>query len=400
MNEKQLLKKLVSIRREIHKNPELGDQEFKTARFTEKILKKLRIPFQRVSTTGIVATLIHSPSSPPSPAKGGGIKGGARCIALRADMDALPLTEKSKKPYCSKNPGVMHACGHDAHVSMLLGAAMLLSEKRDFNGTVKFFFQPNEEGGGGAKKLIEAGAMKNPKVDAVFGLHVNPRFSTGTIAIKEGPLMAAVDKFEIEVIGSGGHAAYPHEGKDAIRIASEVVQSLQTIVSRRIDPLEPAVVTVGTIQGGTRFNILADRVQLTGTVRTLSETLHRKMPRMIRQIVSGVCQAGGAKFKLNYEVLGSVLSNSAEMAELAKQAAVSIFGKKAVMTLERASMGGEDFAEYLKYAPGCFIYVGTGNSKLKTTIPWHHPEFEIDERALSVGANLLAGLARKFLKGQ
>lgn len=398
MGDHELLKKLIQIRRTIHQNPELGGLEFKTAKFIEQNLKRLRIPYKRMGKTGIVATLSNRqvPSSPSSLRW----REGKKCVALRADMDALPLTEKRKSFYSSRNSGVMHACGHDAHVAMLLGTAMLLSEKKNFDGTVKFFFQPDEEGAGGAKQLIFAGAMKNPKVDAVFGLHVNPRFPTGTVALKSGPLMAAVDKFEIELLGAGGHAAYPHEGTDAILLAAEIVSALQSIVSRKVDPLEPAVLTVGTIQGGTRFNILADRVKMTGTVRTLSENVHKKIPRWIREIVSGICKTSGAKFKMTYQVIGSVLTNSRQMAELAEKTALELVGRKRVILLDRASMGGEDFAEYLKFVPGCFLYVGTGNRKLKTEFPWHHPEFEIDERALPVGARLLAGIAQQFLTGR
>lgn len=383
MTNEQLLRKLVPIRREIHQHPELGNQEFKTAALIERILKGLKIPFKRVAKTGVVAAIGKS---------------NGRCVALRADMDALPLTEKNQKSYRSKIPGVMHACGHDAHVTMLLGAAMLLSDRRDFNGTVKFLFQPNEEGAGGAKSLINGNAMKNPKVDAVFGLHVNPRLPSGTVGLKEGPLMASVDKFAVEVMGAGGHAAYPHEGKDAIPIASEIVQSLQTIVSRKVDPVEPAVVTVGTISGGTRYNILAEKVILTGTVRTLSEKIHKQMPRWIREIVAGVCRSHGVKFQLNYDVLGSVLSNSKSMTDLSRQVAMDLFGKQRIIELNTATMGGEDFAEYLRFAPGCFIYIGTGNASLKSIRPWHHPEFEIDESALPVGSRLLDAIAREFLR--
>lgn len=383
MDSKTLLNAVVSLRRQIHRFPELGNREFKTAGLVESVLKKWGIPSKRVPPTGVVGIL-----------RGGG---SGKCVALRADMDALPLTEKSGKPYRSRNPGVMHACGHDAHVAMLLGAGMLLSRNKNFNGTVKLLFQPNEEGAGGAASLIKKGVMAGPKVDAVFGLHVNPRLPTGVIGVKPGPLMAAVDKFSLEVIGEGGHAAYPHEGNDAVTIAAELIQSLQTIVSRKTDPLEPAVLTIGTLQGGTRYNILADRVRMTGTVRTLSEELQAQMPRWIRRTAEGVCRAHGAKFVLDYQVLGSVLSNDKAMADLAGRTAVRLFGEKNVAFLDRASMGAEDFSEYLKRAPGCFIYLGTGNRSLKTAAPWHNPEFDLDEKALPNGSRLLAELAAAFL---
>ncbi len=385
MIDKKLLKKLVQIRRTIHQYPELGNNEFKTAALIEKTLKEFGIPHKRIGRTGVVGILKGNSSRAPS-----------KCVALRADMDALPLTEKGNKSYKSKIPGVMHACGHDAHVSMLLGAAALLRNKK-FPGTIKFMFQPNEEGAGGAIQLINKRIMKNPKVDAVFGLHVNPRLRVGTIGIKPGPLMAAVDKFTIQITGRGGHAAYPHEGCDAIPIACEAVLALQTIVSRRTDPVDSAVLTVGTIQSGTRYNILSETATLTGTVRTLSEPLHRKVPRWMKQILDGVTQAHGASYQLNYEVLGSVLSNSKEMAALAKKVGRRLIDAPKVISLETASMGGEDFAEYLKEAPGCFIYIGTGSASKSKLVPWHHPEFDLNETAMPVGSKLLADIALEFL---
>src|SRR3989338_8717751 len=302
MTEAQFLQKLIFWRREIHKNPELGGKEFKTKKLIEKTLKEFGIPYKKISKTGILAFLNRSKSA------------NDPCIALRADMDALPLNEISKKNYASKNPGIMHACGHDAHVAMLLGACLKLSQTKDLKGTVKFFFQPNEEGAGGAKELIQEGVMQNPKVNGIFGLHVNPRLSSGKIGLKSGPLMAAVDQFEIKIFGNGGHAAYPHEGKDALLIGAEIVQALQTIVSKKI---------------------------------------HRKIPKLIHQIVQGICKAHQARFKISYNILGSVLSNHKEMTELAKDTAQELFGKECVEELEKPSMGGEDFAEYLKIASGC-----------------------------------------------
>ncbi len=384
MNEQKLLKEIVAIRREIHQHPELGNNEFKTAKVIERVLNSLRIPHRRLTKTGILAEIKN----------GDGI--GGPCLALRADMDALPLTETSKISYASKIPGVMHACGHDAHVAMLLGAAMLLKESSEFSGTVKLIFQPNEEGAGGAMELINKGVMKNPRVDATFGLHVNPRFPSGSVAIKSGPLMAAVDKFDMEIVGRGGHAAYPHEGRDAVAIASEIVMSLQTIVSRKVDPVDPAVLTVGTFNAGTRYNILAGKALLTGTVRTLSEKTHALIPKLIRETLDGITRAHGVKYVLNYEVLGSVLSNNKAIALLAKKSAEKILPAKMIHEPEAASMGGEDFSEYLKFSPGCFIYVGTGNAKLKTTAPWHHPGFNLDESALPVGSKLLAQIVHDF----
>lgn len=389
MNDRRLQNQIVTIRREIHMHPELGNSEFRTAKLVEKVLRSLRIPSRRVGATGVVARIT-----------GAGRGSGLRCIALRADMDALPLAENGKKSYRSRNRGVMHACGHDAHVAMLLGAALLLSGKRSLPGTVKLFFQPNEEGAGGARSLIKGGAMKSPKVDAIVGLHVNPRLPSGSIGIKDGPLMAAVDRLTIRIRGRGGHAAYPHEGRDAISIASEAVQALQTVASRKVDPLEPFVLTIGTFNGGSRYNILAEEVVMTGTVRTLSEKVHRQAPGLISQVLDGVCQAHGGVCRLDYQRLGSVLSNSKSVADLSRRTAIRLFGRRKVVDLTRASMGGEDFSEYLRHSPGCFIYIGTGNRSLGTTVPWHHPGFDIDESALPTGAKLLAGVAEDFLTGR
>ncbi len=384
-----ILKKIISIRRKIHQFPELGGEEFKTASTIEKVLKELRIPFKRMGPTGIVA---HLQGTSPK-------KGKERCVALRADMDALPLEEKKNSPYRSRHPGKMHACGHDAHVAMLLGAAMILKEKNSFSGAVKFIFQPDEEGAGGATELIKKGALKNPIPQAIFGLHVNPRLLSGTLGFKEGPLMASVDKFTLQIFGEGGHAAYPHEGKDAILVASEIIQSLQSIVSRKIDPIEPAVLTVGTLEGGKRFNVLADEVTLTGTVRTLSEKVHTEIPLLMRRMIQNLCKAHGVTFKLDYEILGSVLSNSKAMVQFSRSVAQTLTHKKNIIDLNVASMGGEDFAEYLRWVPGCFIYVGVRKPS-DAMIPWHHPQFDLDETALLLGSQLLAKVSTTFLEDQ
>ncbi|OGR82311.1 MAG: hypothetical protein A2636_01245 [Elusimicrobia bacterium RIFCSPHIGHO2_01_FULL_64_10] len=376
-----LKRELTAIRRQIHRYPELGGREFRTAGLVERTLRSWGIPSRRLTPTGIVAVM----------------PGRGRCVALRADMDALPLAEDPARPYASRNPGAMHACGHDAHVAMLLGAARILSRKKRPAGTVKFFFQPNEEGAGGAKSMISKGAMDRPKVDAVFGLHVNPRLPAGTVGVKAGPVMAAVDRFEISVLGKGGHAAYPHEGRDALFIASEIVVALQSVVSRDLDPVEPAVLTVGTFNSGTGFNILAGTAVLTGTVRTLSEKAHGRIPRVMRRIVHGICRAHGARAGIKYERIGSVLRNSRALAELARDEAVRLFGPRRVRRLESPSMGGEDFSEYLRRAPGCFIYIGTAGRNPDSRLPWHHPRFDIDESALPAGSELLARLAESSL---
>lgn len=383
MNDQQILKTAVSLRRRIHRHPELGWREFKTTELIARTLRSAGIPHRRFSPTGVMAWLG---------------RGRGPCVALRADMDALPLDERPRWPHRSRQAGVMHACGHDAHTAMVLTVALSLAKgARSLPGTVKFFFQPDEEGAGGARRLIRQGVMRSPKVDAVFGIHVNPRLPAGTIGVKAGPLMAAVDRFTLVVRGEGGHGAYPHEGKDAVVMAAQVVGALQNIVARRVDPVEPVVLTVGTIQGGRRFNVLAESVTLTGTVRTLSREWHEKMPRLIRETVAGVVRSQGGTYDLTYEVLGRPLVNDGDMADLARDAAVRLLGPKRVVLLDRPSMGAEDFAEYLQEAPGCFVYLGTGADD-RTRRPWHHPAFFLHEPSLLAGVRFLEALARESLQ--
>lgn len=383
MNDQKILETVVAFRRKIHAHPELGHKEFKTTALVADTLRRARIPLKRYKPTGVLGWL-------PG-------KNGASCVALRADMDALPLQERARWPHRSKVEGVMHACGHDAHTAMLLTAALALAEEREsLPGALKFIFQPDEEGAGGAKGMIRQGVMRSPSVKAVFGVHVNPRLPAGVIGVKAGPLMAAVDRFTLEIIGEGGHGAYPQEGRDAVVMAAQVVNALQTVVARRCDPVDPAVVTVGTIEGGRRYNVLAEKVVLTGTVRTLSQGLHRAMPRLIEQVVSGTVKAAGGRYRLQYDVLGRPVINHAAMADLAYDVARRALGAKNVQRLDAPSMGGEDFSEFLAAAPGCYVYLGTG-ANAATRKPWHHPEFFLHEGAMLNGVKFLTALARESL---
>lgn len=382
MNDRETLALAVSIRRKIHAHPEMGGREVETTSLVARTLAGAGIPFRRHRPTGLVAHLSN---------------GRGPCVALRADMDALPLTETSSLPFASRRPGVMHACGHDAHTAMLAAAAVRIkSEGLGTAGAIKFLFQPDEEGSGGARQLLDQGAFRAPTVDAVFGIHVNPRLPAGTLGLKAGPLMAAVDRFTLTVRGEGGHGAYPHEGRDAIVMAAQIISSLQSIVARRVDPVEPVVLTVGTIQGGERFNILASTVTLTGTVRTLSEKWHAKMPRLIREVAQGVARAHGGRIDLVYETLNNPVVNEPRMTALARRAAIDTVGKGRLVELDRPSMGGEDFSEYLHRAPGCFVYLGTGAGP-RTRRPWHHASFLLHEPSMAVGVKFFVALARRAL---
>ncbi|MFH1369400.1 MAG: M20 family metallopeptidase [Elusimicrobiota bacterium] len=374
---KSLKEKLITIRRTIHRYPELGYQEYRTSAFIEKILRSTGIKTKRVTKTGIVGILEGARSG--------------KCVALRGDIDALPVNEMTGRSFASQRRGVMHACGHDANTAMVLGAAMLLSRKKNrMRGAVKFIFQPNEESSGGASRMIKAGALKNPKADAILGIHVYPWLKTGTVGLKYGYMMAAVDKFTIEILGEGGHGAYPHKGKDAVVIASHVIQALQSLVSREVNPVDPFVLTIGMIEGGEKFNILPGAIKMTGTVRTLDARLHKAVPRMIEEKVAAITRAFGAGYRFDFKVLGGPLKNSREFVDLCGRAADTLKMNKVIM--ENPSMGGEDFSEYLKTVPGCFIYVGSGRA-----VPWHHEKFDIDENVLPKGAALLAEAAGMFL---
>ncbi|MGA2091415.1 MAG: M20 family metallopeptidase [Endomicrobiales bacterium] len=382
-NDNTLQNQLVKIRRQIHQYPELGNKEYKTSALIKSVLRSHGITVKTIAQTGVVA-LIQG-------------KKGSKTIALRADMDALPIHEKTGKPYASRRSGIMHACGHDANTTMVIGAGIDLHRRRnEFEGTVKLVFQPNEESAGGAKKMIAAGALKHPAADAIVGVHVSPWLKPGVLGIKYDEMMAAVDRFVIEIQGDGGHGAYPHLSVDAVIVASHVIEALQTIVSRQTSPVDPVVLTVGTINGGERYNIICSSVRMEGTVRTLNEDVRRRVKTLMERMLKNITAAYGARFTLKYENLGNALVNNRELLELCKKTGEKILGTSQVKVLDKPSMGGEDFAEYLQEVPGCFIYFGTAPKK---PFPWHHACFDIDERVLSRGAMLLSAIAQNYLSG-
>ena len=378
-------KQMINLRRHLHQIPETALLEFETKKSMADQLKKIGLKVDTgIWRTAIVAYLEGQKKSP--------------CVALRADMDALPIIEKSGVFYASKNKGVMHACGHDSHMAMVWGAAMILSQLKDeLPGSVKFLYQPSEEDQpGGAAPMIAAGALDNPKVDAIFGLHVDPTIPVGRIGFRTGPMMAHVDDFNLTVLGKSGHAARPHETVDAVVVASELVTAIHQIPSRKVNPLDPVIITIGKIDGGTARNIIADKVTIFGTARSLDEKLAAQLPGIIRKAADGICKAHGAKNVLDYRMGYPVLINNPDAIDIMKHVTESMHGKKAVYDIPRPGLGGEDFAYYLQEVPGAMMMLGIRNKKIGADKPWHHPEFKIDEAAIPMGASVLAASVLEY----
>ncbi|KPL05509.1 MAG: hypothetical protein AMJ73_00500 [candidate division Zixibacteria bacterium SM1_73] len=384
----QIFPTMVKLRRELHQYPELAFDEYKASERIAKELKKIGIGFKKgIAKTGVVGILNK-------------VKKG-KTVALRADMDALPIVEQTNFPYKSKNKGIMHACGHDVHMACLIGAAKILTRLKDeVPGKVKFIFQPSEEvTPGGAKPMVEAGVLKNPDVSGIFALHCDSSIPVGKIGVREGPTMAQAESFDITIIGKGGHGARPHDGVDAIVVASQVVQALQTIASRKINPLEPVVISIGKMEGGYARNIICDRVILKGTARTLNKEVAKKVPAFLKEIISGITKSAGAYFELSYYGGYPILINHPKATDLARSSIAKLFGKDAIFEIERPVMGGEDFAYYLQKVPGSFLRLGIRNPKKNAIYPWHHPKFTVDEDAIKIGSAVLAGVAFDFLSG-
>jgi amidohydrolase len=368
----------VRLRREIHRFPELGFEEERTAALVERELGALGVPHRRVAKTGVV-----------------GIIRGARrgkVAGLRADMDALPVTERSGEPFSSEVTGKMHACGHDAHTAMLLGAARVLAVGRDeLAGTVVLLFQPAEEGPGGALPMIEAGAMDDPHVDAIAMLHVDHRLPTGTLGLIPGVCNAAADEFRITIEGKGGHGAMPHTAIDAIPASAATVLALQNIAAREVDPLGTVVVTIGTIEGGYRNNVIADRVVMTGTFRSQDPAVRASLEPKARRICEGVAAAYGASATLEV-ILGypPVVNDPALVASFRSYLAKRV---QATLAEPPPTMGGEDFAYFAQRAAGVLVRLGIRNEELGSVHPGHSPQFRIDEAALEYGIETLVAFA-------
>ena len=373
---KNIKDEIYTIRRHFHRYPELSFKEFNTAETISQHLNNLGISHKKgVGKTGIVGEINFGPGP---------------TIALRADMDALPIQEENNLDYKSLNDGVMHACGHDGHMAILLGAANALSKNSKLKkGTVRFIFQPAEEGLGGAKYMIEDGCLD--KVDEIYGLHLWNYQLYGEVGIKDGPVMASADLFDIEVSGKGGHGATPQGTVDAIVVASNLVTMLQTIVSRNTNPLESTVLSIGKIKGGHNFNIISDKVHMSGTTRSYTEENRKMIKQRMKEVVEGVSKSFGADIKLNYKDGYPPTVNHSSQVEKVLEAASSIVASGAKNPY--LSMGGEDFSYYLQNKPGCFFFVGSApNENEILSTPHHCSHFNIDERALLIGASVYVNL--------
>jgi amidohydrolase len=383
---KQIFPGLVKLRRELHQYPEIAFDEYHTSERIAKELKKIGLDFKKgLAKTGVVGLL--------------NARKKGRTVALRADMDALPIEEQTKLPYRSKNKGMMHACGHDVHMTCVIGAAKILTRLKDqLPGKVKFIFQPSEEvTPGGAKPMIQSGVLRSPDVSGIFALHCDSAIPVGRIGVREGPSMAQAESFDITIFGRGGHGARPHDGVDAIVVASQVIQGLQTIASRKINPVEPVVISIGAIEGGSARNIICDQVILKGTARSLNKEVARRIPGLLKEIVSGITKSAGASFELDYYGGYPVLINHPQATDLARRSIATLFGRQAIFEIEKPVMGGEDFAYYLQKVPGSFLRLGIRNPRKKAVYPWHHPKFTVDEDAIRIGSAILAGAAFDFL---
>ena len=377
---------LEEIFQTLHQFPELGNCEHSSAALIRARLDALGIPYTPLLDTATVAVIRgHAPG---------------RTIGFRADIDALPLTEETGLPYASRTCGVMHACGHDFHTAALLGAAELLARRRTkFAGTVKLFFQPDEEGDGGAARMIAAGCMENPTVDAMLCCHVESGIPTGTLSVRSGPICAASNPFAVTIRGRGSHGAKPHLGTDVIVAGAQTVTALQTISSRRTSPTEPVVVTVGSFHSGTAGNILPEEAKLTGILRTMGGEAKERVKADFRAIVSGIAAGMGVEAEIEIFESYPGCRNDPAVTSLLRQAAAKVLGEPNVLELDAPSLGTDDFGYFSDTAPGCYYYIGVGNEEKGFTCPNHNPRFAADPDALPLAAAVAAQAALDFLAG-
>ncbi len=383
---RQLQPQLVAWRRHLHQRPELGFKEQLTAELITQQLTTWGIDYQaEIANTGIVATI---DSGKPGPV-----------LAIRADMDALPIQEENDVPYKSQHDGIMHACGHDGHTAIALGTAYYLANHRhSFEGIIKLIFQPAEEGPGGAKPMVEAGVLKNPDVDAIIGLHLWNNLPLGTLGVRSGALMAAVELFDCTIQGKGGHGAIPHQTIDTVVVASQIVTALQTIVARNVSPLESAVVTIGSLHAGHTHNVIADSAVMEGTVRYYNPNYDGFFHQRIEEIIAGICQSHGASYDLNYYSLYPALINDQHIANLVRSVAETVVETPAGVVPDCQTMAGEDMAFFLNEIPGCYFFLGSANPEKDLAYPHHHPRFDFDETVLCLGVEMFIRCVEKFTK--
>jgi amidohydrolase len=381
-----LSNQLIAWRRDFHRHPELGFQEVRTSGIVAKYLSSLGMEVQTgVGKTGVVGLLEGSQPGP--------------VVMLRFDMDALPIHELNQADYISENAGVMHACGHDAHTAIGMGIAQLLAQHREeLAGTIKFVFQPGEEGCGGALAMLADGVLENPKPDVALGLHVWNDQPLGLLAAGNGGVMAAADIFTIKVQGKGGHGAQPQLCVDAVLIASQIVVALQSIVARNVNPRQTAVVTVGSIHAGTAFNVIADTAELTGTIRTFDAVTRDQIARRLTEVVEQTARALGGRAAIEIKPISPATINDGRVAQVVRETAIEVLGARHV-TADQFTMTAEDMSEFLSRVPGCFFFIGSANAAKGLNAPHHNPHFDIDEDVLPLGVAVLAEAARRYLNG-
>ena len=372
----EIFPQLIKIRRDIHQHPELGLEEHRTAALIESYLTEWGIEVKgRINETSVVGMIAGNP--------------GEKTIGLRADIDALPIQEVSEVAYASLNPGKMHACGHDAHAAILLGAAYVLNQlKTDYKGNVKLFFQQAEETVGGAKTMIEAGCLENPEVDHVLGLHVCPLLNVGEVGFNYGQSYASSDDITLEVFGKSAHGAYPHDGIDAILIASHIIVGLQSLVSRNLSPFDSAVLSLGVIEGGTAANVIANHVKIKGTLRTLDKKTREFMKKRLFEVADNIAEAYDGEISLTIDPSYDALVNSDVIVDEIKEVATEFLGKEKVAILKHPSLGVEDFAYFAEAVPSCFYRLGVANPQLGKQAALHENTFDLDEEAIKVGVCL------------
>lgn len=370
---------IIQMRRSFHEYPEIGFNEVRTSGVVAEELKRLGIHVETdVAKTGVIGSLQ--------------VSGASRTVAFRADMDALPITEENELDFKSKNEGVSHACGHDANIAMLLGAARLVTQLKDkLKRQVKFIFQPCEEQHpGGAKPMVEHGVLHD--VDEIYGMHIEPNIPSGIFGLRSGATMAATDRIIITIAGKGGHASTPHLCIDPIVIAAEVILAIQTIVSRKVNPLSPCVISLCQISGGTTFNVIPDKVKIIGTVRTLSKELRHKMPVLIEDTIKGITSLNNASYQFEYLKGHPPLNNPQPQLDFIQARIVELFGDKSIEKID-PKMGGEDFSYYLEKIKGAYIFLGSGNLEKGTNHPLHSSRFLLDEEVLYMGSALFTYIA-------